>query len=181
MNTSEMEKIWEDVKKVLQKSIPESSYETWVEPLEIIEFEDNQIKLISGQAIAIEYLKKNHYPEILEGFKKVLNQDVTVSLEVDKETFDKIKKTKIKEEKREEKALKKEEEHKKSIENLGYVQSMNINLKYRFDNFVTDENNKNAKLAAQMVANEPNAKYNPLYIQGGSGLGKTHLMQAIGH
>lgn len=181
MNTSEMEKIWEDVKKVLQKSIPESSYETWVEPLEIIEFEDNQIKLISGQAIAIEYLKKNHYLEILEGFKKVLNQDVTVSLEVDKETFDKIKKTKIKEEKREEKALKKEEEHKKSIENLGYVQSMNINLKYRFDNFVTDENNKNAKLAAQMVANEPNAKYNPLYIQGGSGLGKTHLMQAIGH
>ena len=181
MNTSEMEKIWEDVKKVLKENIPESSYETWIEPLEIIEFEDNQIKLISGQSIAIEYLKKNHYPEILDGFKTVLNQEVTVSLEYDKETFDKIKKTKIKEEKKEEKALKKEEEHKKSIENLGYVQSMNLNLKYRFDNFVTDDNNKNAKLAAQMVAQNPNATYNPLYIQGGSGLGKTHLMQAIGH
>ena len=58
---------------------------------------------------------------------------------------------------------------------------MNLNLKYRFDNFVTDDNNKNAKLAAQMVAQNPNATYNPLYIQGGSGLGKTHLMQAIGH
>ena len=181
MNTSEMEKIWEDVKKVLKENIPESSYETWIEPLEIIEFEDNQIKLISGQSIAIEYLKKNHYPEILDGFKTVLNQEVTVSLEYDKETFDKIKKTKIKEEKKEEKALKKEDEHKKSIENLGYVQSMNLNLKYRFDNFVTDDNNKNAKLAAQMVAQNPNATYNPLYIQGGSGLGKTHLMQAIGH
>ena len=181
MNTSEMEKMWEDVKKVLKENIPESSYETWIEPLEIIEFEDNQIKLISGQSIAIEYLKKNHYPEILDGFKTVLNQEVTVSLEYDKETFDKIKKTKIKEEKKEEKALKKEEEHKKSIENLGYVQSMNLNLKYRFDNFVTDDNNKNAKLAAQMVAQNPNATYNPLYIQGGSGLGKTHLMQAIGH
>lgn len=181
MNTSEMEKIWEDVKKVLKENVPESSYETWIEPLEIIEFEDNQIKLISGQSIAIEYLKKNHYPEILEGFKTVLNQEVTVSLEYDKETFDKIKKTKIKEEKKEEKALKKEEYHKKSIENLGYIQSMNLNLKYRFDNFVTDDNNKNAKLAAQMVAQNPNATYNPLYIQGGSGLGKTHLMQAIGH
>ena len=93
MNTSEMEKIWEDVKKVLKENIPESSYETWIEPLEIIEFEDNQIKLISGQSIAIEYLKKNQYPEILDGFKTVLNQEVTVSLEYDKETFDKIKKT----------------------------------------------------------------------------------------
>ena len=181
MNTSEMEKIWEDVKKVLKEKIPESSYETWIYPLEIVEFEDNQARLISGQSFAIEYLKKNHYPEILEGFKIVLGKEIDVTLDFDKETFDKIKKTKIKEEKREEKALKKEEAHKNAIKNLGYVQTMNLNLKYRFDNFVTDENNKIAKKAAEMVAKNPNATYNPLYIQGGSGLGKTHLMQAIGH
>ena len=58
---------------------------------------------------------------------------------------------------------------------------MNINLRYRFDNFVTDENNKIAKAVAQQVAENPTTLYNPLYIQGGSGLGKTHLMQAIGH
>lgn len=185
MNTGEIEKIWEDVKKVLETEIPVSSYDAWVEPLEIIEYEDNQVKLLSGQAIAVEYLKKNHYPKFLEAFKRVLNKDITVNFETDKELYDKIRKTKIKEEKKEErkaeKIQKKEEEHKKAIENLGYVQSMNLNLKYRFDNFVTDENNKMAKAAAEMVASNPNAQYNPLYIQGGSGLGKTHLMQAIGH
>ncbi|MBR1680638.1 chromosomal replication initiator protein DnaA, partial [bacterium] len=69
----------------------------------------------------------------------------------------------------------------KSIENLSYVKSLNINLRYRFDNFVEDANNKIAKAAAQAVAKKPTATYNPLYIQGASGLGKTHLMQAIGH
>ena len=185
MNAGEIEKIWEDAKKVLETEIPVSSYDAWIEPLEIIEYEDNQIKLLSGQAIAVEYLKKNHYPKFLEAFKKVLNKDITVNFETDKELYDKIRKSKIKEEKKEErkaeKIQKKEEEHKKAIENLGYVQSMNLNLKYRFDNFVTDENNKMAKAAAEMVASNPNAQYNPLYIQGGSGLGKTHLMQAIGH
>lgn len=185
MNAGEIEKIWEDVKKILETEIPVSSYDAWVEPLEIIEYEDNQITLLSGQAIAVEYLKKNHYPKFSEAFKKVLNKDIIVIFETDKELYDKIRKTKIKEEKKEERktenAQQKEEEHKKAIENLGYVQSMNLNLKYRFDNFVTDENNKMAKAAAEMVAENPNAKYNPLYIQGGSGLGKTHLMQAIGH
>ncbi len=185
MNASEIEKLWEDVKKILETEIPVSSYDAWIEPLEIIEYESNQITLLSGQAIAVEYLKKNHYPKFLEAFKKVLNKDIIVIFETDKETFDKIKKAKAKEEKKEErkieKAQQKEEEHKKAIENLGYVQSMNLNLKYRFDNFVTDENNKMAKAAAESVASNPNAQYNPLYIQGGSGLGKTHLMQAIGH
>ncbi len=185
MNAGEIEKIWEETKKILETEIPVSSYDAWIEPLEIIEYEDNQIKLLSGQAIAVEYLKKNHYPKFIDAFKKVLNKDITVNFETDKELYDKIRKSKIKEEKKEErkaeKIQKKEEEHKKAIENLGYVQSMNLNLKYRFDNFVTDENNKMAKAAAEMVASNPNAQYNPLYIQGGSGLGKTHLMQAIGH
>jgi len=185
MNAEEIEKIWENVKKILETEIPVSSYDAWVEPLELIDFEDNQIKLLSGQAIAVEYLKKNHYPKFLEAFKKILKQDIIVNFEVDKESFDKIKKIKAKEEKKEERKAEKiqrrETEHNKAIENLGYVQSMNLNLKYRFDNFVTDENNKMAKAAAEMVASNPNAQYNPLYIQGGSGLGKTHLMQAIGH
>ena len=101
MNAEQIEKIWEDVKKILETEIPVSSYDAWVEPLELIDYEDNQIKLLSGQAIAVEYLKKNHYPKFLEAFKQVLQKEVTVNFETDKETFDKIKKAKAREEKKE--------------------------------------------------------------------------------
>ncbi|MGN1125253.1 MAG: chromosomal replication initiator protein DnaA [Candidatus Gastranaerophilaceae bacterium] len=181
MNTSEVKKIWDNVRMELKKVIPSSTFDPWIAPIEAISFEDNQFTLISGEAFGVDYIKRTQYKTILDVFKDVLGKEIIVNIEYDENLAKQIKKDKQKQKKQLEKEQKKEEEHKKSIENLSYVKSMNINLRYRFDNFVVDENNKMACAAAQKVAENPTALYNPLYIQGGSGLGKTHLMQAIGH
>jgi len=181
MNTGEVKKIWEEIKKELKLQVPASTFEPWISPLEAVSFEDNHFTLISGEAFGIEYIKRTQYKTILEAFKKYFNREIIVNIEFNQEYSDKIKKEKQKLERKLQKEYKEEEEHKKAIDNLSYVKSLNINLRYRFDNFVEDTNNKIAKAAAEAVAKNPIAAYNPLYIQGDSGLGKTHLMQAIGH
>ncbi len=181
MNTTEVKKIWDEVKEELKNVIPASTFEPWIAPLEAISFEDNIFTLISGESFGIEYIKKTQYKTILDTFKNHFGREILVNINFNQEYADKIKKERQKQEKKLQKEQKNLEEHKKSIENLSYVKSMNINLRYRFDNFVEDTNNKIAKAAAEKVAENPTALYNPLYIQGGSGLGKTHLMQAIGH
>lgn len=181
MNTAEVKKIWEDVKQELKTHVPATTFDTWISHLEAISFEDNSFTLISGESFGVKYIRENYYKTFLECFKNHFKREIIVNIEFNQEYADKLKKEKQKQEKKLQKEQQIEEEHKKSIENLSYVKSLNINLRYRFDNFVEDSNNKVAKAAAQAVANNPTAKYNPLYIQGGSGLGKTHLMQAIGH
>ena len=181
MNTVEVKKIWEEIKSELSNIVPESSYGPWIAPLEAVSFEDNQFTLISNAAFAVKYLRENHYKTILDCFRNHFGKEIIVNIEFNQEYADKLKKEKQKEERKLQKEKKEEEEHNRSIKNLSYVKSLNINLRYRFDNFVEDSNNKIAKAAAESVAKNPTATYNPLYIQGGSGLGKTHLMQAIGH
>ena len=181
MNTSEVKKIWDDVKKELKNVVPAHTFEPWIEPLEAISYEGEQFTLISGESFGVQYIKTTQYKNILEAFKKCLNKEVLVNIEFNQEFANKRKEERKKEKQKELKQHKNDEQQKKAIRDCAYVKQININLRYRFDNFVEDENNKIAKKAALKVAENPSSSYNPLYIQGGSGLGKTHLMQAIGH
>lgn len=176
MEISEIKKIWEDVKEELSTTIPPSSFDPWIVPLEPLGFENNQFSVLTGQAFAISVIRKNHYQQIIDAFQKILGREVEFNMVFDEELAQKIKKQINKAKQVAEKSTKEN-----AMDNQAQMQSSsNLNLKYRFDNFVVGENNRFAHAAAMTVAQHPAKKYNPLFIYGASGLGKTHLMQAIG-
>ncbi len=180
MEVTEVKQVWEDVKSELKKTLPEHVFDTWILPLEAVGFDNNIFALLTVHQMAVEIIRKNHYAQIKSALEKVLGQSVEFSLNYDADLAEKYKKEKQKERLK----IKKDDDEKisKTMENLAQMQSFsNLNLKYRFDNFVVGENSRFAHAAAFAVAQNPAKKYNPLFIYGASGLGKTHLMQAIGH
>lgn len=178
MDIAEIKKIWEDVKVELSSTIPASSYEPWIVPLEPIGFENDQFSVLTGQAFAISVIRKNHYQQIADALRKVIGHDVEFKIVFDEELA-----TKLKKQLQKAKAVAEKSPVESAKDNLAQMQSFsNLNLKYKFENFVVGENNRFAQAAAMAVAQNPAKKgYNPLFIYGASGLGKTHLMQAIGH
>lgn len=177
MDIIEIKKIWEDVKTELIQTIPPSSFEPWILPLEPIGFEEDEFSVLTGQAFAISVIRKNHYQQISDAFRKILGRDIQFKMVFDEELSAKLKKQIEKAKKTAEKS-----QRENALDNLAQMQSFsNLNLKYKFENFVVGSNSNFAQAAAISVAKNPAKKYNPLFIYGDSGLGKTHLMQAIGH
>lgn len=170
--------VWNAVLLELKNQISDSTFTAWILPIEPQYFDDNCFVLHTGHSLAATLLNKNHYDDIAQAVKKVLGKDLHIKILFDEELAKKIsKKTKTK-------TVQLQEENditKIQYDSLTQMQSSNLNLKYKFENFVVGSNNKLAYVAAQTVAQKPGVKYNPLYIYGGPGLGKTHIMQAIGH
>lgn len=178
MEVGEIKKVWEDVKSELKNALPSHVYDTWIVPLEAVGFDNNIFSILTVHQMAVEIIRKNYYAQIKSALEKVLGKEAEFALSYDADLAEKYKKEKQKEKSK----PKKDDEPSKTMENLAQMQSFsNLNLKYRFDNFVVGENNRFAHAAAFAVAQNPAKKYNPLFIYGASGLGKTHLMQAIGH
>ena len=178
MNNIELNRFWEKVKEELIGNLPESVH-PWVYSLEVSGYDKGVLTVVTGQTMAKEWLRKNHGEQmnnILQTISK--NKDARIHIIYDENAAIKIKKEVAKIHKKEAEAQLKEQ----AMENLSCMQSSaNLNLKYKFENFVIGENNKFAHDAALAVAKQPATKFNPLFIYGNSGLGKTHLMQAIGH
>ncbi len=183
MDINEVKEVWNRVKDELEVNVPEHIFGTWITPLEAVDIENNTLVLFSPHQMAVDILKKNWTEKIKESVKAVLGQDAVFSLTYDADLAEKYIKARKKE-------LSKQiagqtEEDKKAEDakmSLAQMQSSaNLNLNLKFDNFVVGDNAKFAYNAAFSVANNPSKKFNPLFIYGSSGLGKTHLMQAIGH
>lgn len=178
MNNIELTRFWEKIKEEFVGSLPESVH-PWIYSLEVSGYDKGVLTVVTGQAMARDWLKKNYY-ELMNSIISTISGDENSRINIiyDSNAAVQIKKETEKLHKKELEAQMKEQ----ALENLSCMQSnANLNLKYKFENFVVGENNKFAHDAALAVAKNPATKYNPLFIYGSAGLGKTHLMQAIGH
>jgi chromosomal replication initiator protein len=178
MESLELNQFWEQIKGELIKALPENAL-PWVYPLEISGYDKGVVTVVTGQIMGRDLLRKNHYRQIVEVLKKVTGDEKSdIVIIYDATAAKTLKRENEKLQKKVATAVMKEQ----AMENLSYMQSAsNLNLKYKFENFVVGDNNKFAHAVAMAVAKAPAQKYNPLFIYGNSGLGKTHLMQAIGH
>lgn len=175
----DVNEIWSIAKEELEQTVP--TYKMWIEPLEATSFDGNILTLITAHALAPQAIKSQHNSKILEALKNAYGSDISYNIIFDEEFANRYQKEKKKELQKQKRSVGETEES-KIMDNLAQMQSSaNLNLKYKFNNFVVGENSRFAHAAAFTVAQNPAKKYNPLFIYGASGLGKTHLMQAIGH
>lgn len=183
MDIIEVSTIWDKVKKDLEENLPEHVYQNWVTPLGAAAFENDTLVLYSPHSMAVDILKKSWIGRIRESVKKILGANATCSINYDEEyakTYIKSQKNELKRQKAGQTQEEQKIEDSKQI--LAKMQSSaNLNLNLKFENFVVGENSKFAYNVAYSVANNPSKQFNPLFIYGASGLGKTHLLQAIGH
>ncbi len=155
---------WVQIIQDLQKKVDQNSYETWFEPTTYIGQEKGCLYIKVPNSYFKDWLSFHYSALISESAQKLFGKVYDVKYIFDDASFS---------------FMRKSPEERRS--KYGMLLNPNLNPNYTFENFVVGSCNQFAHAASMAVAKSPAKSYNPLYIFGGSGLGKTHLMNAIGH
>jgi chromosomal replication initiator protein len=158
-----MNPIWNSCLTKLENEIPSSDFSTWISPLQAIE-EHNHIKLLAPNRFVLDWVKEHHLAKINTVIKQFSNNDMQVIMEIGSR---KQSPPPVTSKPRPTKVTKKRPNF--------------LNSAFTFQNFVEGKSNQLAKAASNQVSENVGKAYNPLLIYGSSGLGKTHLMHAIGN
>ena len=159
-----MDEFWERALKELKDRIGRQNFDTWIKPIRVREPTRGEFLLEVPNKFFRDWVGERFLTEIRETLASISRQSVKITLSVNQEL-----QSQPEPEKREDK----ERQRPKRFNNLM--------PKYNFENFVVGASNQFAHAASLAVANQPGEHYNPLFIYGGVGLGKTHLVNAIGN
>ena len=172
--------IWAEVQKSLQKNLSKPSFETWIRPAKFSSFEEGLLTLIAPNSFSSDWLRKNYCETIEKAAEKVCGEPVKVLFKSDDSFNNDIQVVNHSNENEVHSINGSSNNHSKIISKKSKNFSC-LNLRYVFNRFVVGPNSRMAHAAALAVSESPGKEFNPLFICGGVGLGKTHLMQAIGH
>lgn len=166
-----MKKLQEMWKKVLSKieiMVSAVSFELWIEPLEVLDFKEFKTLILAANTeYAKKQLLKRHSDHLKKAITEIFGEGILFEVLDPTEKKNYLKK--------------KTPETNQEISKNELEDKTSFNPKYTFDNFVVGKSNQFVYAAAHSVAENPGERFNPLFIYGGVGLGKTHLLHAIGN
>nr|WP_194946735.1 chromosomal replication initiator protein DnaA [Bombilactobacillus apium] len=161
-----MDSFWKFLQQKFQQEFAAVSYQTWIESAHPLKLEDQKIYITVPSSLHKEYWERNISTKVVEAAYEYGNQEIVpvilLTSDLQKQRLQKSP-------------------HPTAAATPSPLAEAHLNSKYTFNSFVTGSGNQMAHAAALVVSEEPGETYNPLFIYGGVGLGKTHLMQAIGH
>jgi chromosomal replication initiator protein len=161
--------LWEKSINIIQNKISQQNYDTWIRPIRVTALEGNQIHLCVPNKFFKEWLMENYRPLITDALSSVSGVELIVNFVIGNHEgsvappYPAVERT--------------QPAAKKSLRMKTHA---SLNQNYHFDRFVVGSSNQFAHAAAVSVAEQPAKNFNPLFIYGGVGLGKTHLLNAIG-
>ncbi len=160
--------VWRAALGELQVSLSPANFETWLKDTQLVEIEDNRYRISAPNGFARDWLDNRYRPLISQTLAKVVGGSVQLEFIVADASGPVPEQV--------------DEEARVAMPPLSAGgNAINLNSRYTFTNFIVGSANRLAHAAALSVAERPGHAYNPLFLYGGVGLGKTHLMHAIGN
>ena len=165
-----VEEKWPDIIEHLrvEHELSNVSFSTWIQPLKVFNVIDNTVYILVNMNASVDYIEKKYSLPLKVCIAEITGNEYDITfLSEDDERMDELRKISA-------------PSH-KSKRNRTAAEKAGLNPKYIFDTFVVGNNNEFAHAASLAVSESPGEVYNPLFLYGGVGLGKTHLMHSIAH